>query len=165
MAFTTLRWDVTYTLRDNNDNYSSVGCALPGALTLAQAETFAAGLAVELQTRSSAALVAYGLNRLYANDAPITPTAESEVERKLVLMWSSADGRDLAKMEIPSPVFTMEVDGTDIIPTSSAALAPLIAIMTNGGAGGGNGPITAARTDITKLKNAAISHRYRTPKK
>lgn len=165
MAFVGRSWMVSFIFRDNNDNFATVSAQLPATLTAAQVETFAAGLSIELQARSSAALASWNMFKVFANDAPPTPAAESEVERKLVLMWSSADGRDLAKMEIPSPVFTLEVDGTDVIPTSAAGLAPLVAIMTNGGAGGGNGPVTSSRTDITKLKNAAISHRYRTPKK
>ena len=159
MAFASKYWALTFTLRDNNRDTAPVSVRLKPTDTLAEAEAMAAALAAELINLSNAAVITYSLTRVYKNDTIVAPPPESEVARKLVLMWSDADESQRSRMEIPSPKFAVEVDGTNVVPTNSAALAALVTVVTNGPAGSGNGPITNAGTDITKLLSAGIGHR------
>ena len=158
-------WGVNYSFVDNNDKSATVSISLPGTLAFADAQTAAAAIGTALDTISNATLVRYTFLRSYVETAPAAPPAESEVERKLSLVLASSYPTTKVSLQIPSPVFTLETDNTDIVDPGDAQLAGLISALITGGVGPGNGITTYRGDDVTGLETAQIIHRYRRPKK
>jgi hypothetical protein len=154
-------WSVSFTFVDNNYKSATTGVYLPGGTTLSGAETFAADLAGKLQAASDAHLTSYNIFRSYRNDAADPKTPSSEVERKLVVTYADSIAKYVGKMEVPSPLFSMEVEGTDLVPLTNALVAALVDVLTTGNVGPLNGPVTWAGSDITQVKTAYITHRHR----
>lgn len=155
------RWDVTFTFRDNNGNSATTGVYYPGALTDAEVATAAGLLYAALATVTNANLEGYVISRQYVENAIGTAPPESEVERKLYLALGTADDRAAASMQIPSPTFQLEQDGTDVPLLGSVAFAALRTLLTNGGLGGGNGVADKRGEDITRVTKAVVRHRGR----
>lgn len=151
---------------DNNRKQSTTGLYLPSGQTLAYYDGYVQALAAALDALSNAGVQVASYNRGYF-DALIDPTVlppESEVERKLVLLFGTDNRYVSVKMEVPSPVFTLEADNTDEVNPADPAVAALADLVINGGVGFENGAVAAAGSQITTLQRAYISHRYRKPR-
>jgi hypothetical protein len=153
-----------YSFRDNNGQVSSTGLMLPGSLAFADANTFAAAVAIQLQALSDAYLTGYFIQYGGTNDAADPLTDSSEVERKLSLTFDAGTYKNAYKMEIPSPIFAIEQPRTDVADVTNTALATFIASMLNGPGGAGNGPRTYYGQDLTALARAVVMHRARKPR-
>jgi hypothetical protein len=98
----------------------------------------------------------------FSEDAPVTPIPpESEIERKLVLIFDVAGGRGAVVQEIPSPVFTIETANTNEVDITNALVAAYAAQVVNGPIGVGNGAVNQYGMQITALRRAYIAHRRR----
>lgn len=158
-------WQVNFTFQDNNDKTATVGVAFPGATIFADLLNDVAALATDLAAISDAALVSYTMTRIFNEDTDPTPPASSEVERKLLIPLNAGAYRNASSMEVPSPVFTIEQDGTDVPLASSAALLALIDQLTQGRLAPGNGIVTAYGLDITSAGTPTVVHRNRAARK
>lgn len=154
-------WSVTYTFRDNNGKTSSTGVSFPGALSFADLQTAASGLAVDLQDTSDAALVGYTISRSVIQDAPAIPAASSEVERKLYVPLGTATIPAASSITVPSPLFSLESPNTDVVDVANPLMLQLAGSLTLGGGGGGNGVVTNRGEDITRVGAPVIVHRAR----
>lgn len=154
-------WLVSYTFRDNNNKTATCGVSYAGAMTFAEVELAAEALAVDLDAISSAALDRYGIVRRYVEGTPATPPADSEVERKLIVSLGTATHRGVSSIEVPSPVFTIEINGTDVVDPANALVTALISELTAGLLLPGNGPVTWFGADLTRAEPPYIDHRNR----
>lgn len=156
------RWLVNLTFQDNNGKVASTGGYLPGALTLAEVNTRLTAFAAALSAVSDAVVVNGQISRLYIEPNPVAPPASSEVERKLVIPLGTANEKPgVSSIEVPSPIFGLEVAGTDVVNQTNAALVTLVTLLTEGSIGPGNGFVTYYGDDITRAAAAYISHRNR----
>lgn len=155
------RWEVTFGFADNNGNTATTSVYYPGALTDTQVRDAAALLYAALAAVTDANLTGYSISRTFVEDALGTPPATSEVERKLYLSLGTALDKAAASMNIPSPAFTLEQEGTDVPVLSSVAFTALRTLLTNGGLGGGNGVADKRGEDITRVTRAIVRHRNR----
>lgn len=155
------RWEVSYTFRDNNDKTSAVNVYFPEALDYAGVLAAANSLAVDMQDVSNASIIGWRISRsVVENAAPAAPP-ESEVERKLRIPLGTVEFENASSMEVPSPVFSLEQPGTDVVASGNLLLVQLVNSLTNGGLGGGNGITTILGEDITRAGVATIVHRTR----
>lgn len=154
-------WQHSYTFIDNNRNTAVVGHNSPGALTYAEALALSDAFATALQAVSNARLDAFSVTKPYVNDDPDPAPAESEVERKLVIPLLTSIRGVTSKMEVPSPIFELEVAGTDYVDQANPLLLALVDLLVNGQLGLNNGPVTNQGTDITDAKAPYIRHRTR----
>lgn len=158
-------WSVTYMFKDNNNKFATCSIDYAAALTQVEAEAAAAALATDLQNISNAELVSYTMLRQWVEDAPVAPPAESEVERKLRFSLGTALKPNVASIEVPSPVFTIEVANTDVVDPANPLVTALISELTSGLLLPGNGPVTHYGADITRADNPTIVHRTRAAKR
>lgn len=167
MALTnTLAPAMSFSLIDNNRNPSSVGLYLPVATPMADSVTFATATRAPLLALTNAQLRGASYAYTLAEDAPVTPIPpESEVERKLVLVFEVAGGRGVVTQEIPSPVFSIETANTDEVDINNALVAAYAAQIVNGPIGANNGAVNQYGLQITALRRAYISHRKRSSKR
>jgi hypothetical protein len=133
-------------------------------MALVDVETSAENLAAALDAISSAQLESYGILRQYRENAPVAPAAESEVERKLRIELGTATRLAVSSMEVPSPIFTIEIAGTDVVNPADAAVVNLLDELTNGLLTPGNGIVTWFGADITRASTPVIIHRNRKAK-
>lgn len=157
-------WNVTFTFQDNNENSAPAEVKYPATGLFADVQGDADTYAAAFQAVSDAALVSYNISRTYVNDAPPVPPASSEVERKLYIPLGTATRRRAASVQVPSPIFALDQNGTDIALPTNAALIALIDLLTNGRLGPGNGIVTVYGDDITRAGAAVIRHRTRKPR-
>jgi hypothetical protein len=166
MALTnTLAPTLSFSLQDNNRNPASIGLHLPVGTTLADSLTFATATRAPLLALTNARLHGANLGYTFAEDAPVVAVPESEVERKLVLVFEVAGGRGVVTQEIPSPVFSIETANTDEIDITNALVAAYAAQIVNGPIGANNGAVNQYGLQITALRRAYVSHRYRSPRR
>lgn len=158
------RLRVALTFRDNNNKSADMSIYLPGSTTLADAVTFLGDLRSVTVPLTDAALVAGSILVTFDEDAPIDPPNSSEVERKLVVPTRTAVRGVNSRVELPSPIFTIEIDGTDIVDQNNVAVAAFKNFLVNGNLGAGNGPITIGGEPITRVEPAYIAHRSRKPR-
>ena len=154
-------WSVTYTFRDNNGNTATMGVSYPGALTQAEVTTQATGLATNLGNVTDAALDKIAITRTLDEDAPATPPATSEVERKLFISMDAGRFRNAASISVPSPRFTLEQDGTDVPITASGAVLSLLNLLSDGGLGGNNSVTDNRGNSVTRAHSPIVRHRSR----
>lgn len=147
---------------DNNDNVAGTGLWLPAALSFTDVESRYSALATVLTPLSNAKLVSASYARIARNvPAAADPVPESEVERKLELVFGTANPRVTFTQEIPSPVFSLETRGTDVVDPANALLAAYVDEVLNGAIGPNNGAVTYFGTQLTTLLSARIVHRPR----
>lgn len=164
-------WDVTFSFEDNNGNTATVGVHYSAAEGLGfsnieAVRTAAESLAADLQAVSNASLTKMHITRSVINDAPQAAAPESEVERKLVMSLSTAKYPNVSRVEIPSPVFTIEIPGTDMVHRDEPLVAALINELTAGLVLPGNGPVTYYGADIVGVEDPIyVAHRRRRPSK
>jgi hypothetical protein len=157
-------WNVSFVFRDNNDKYSAVGASVGGLALFAEVQATADALAVALEAISNARLFSYSIERVFRNDVTTAPPPESEVERKLRIPLGTAAFPDVTYLEIPSPVFTIETPGTDIVDNANALVAAVIDEVLTGAALPGNGWATYYGADLTRAGTPFIMHRNRKKK-
>lgn len=161
----TLSPSLSFSLVDNNRNPATVGLYLPIGTPLADAATFATATRAPLLALTNAQLRGANLGYTFAEDAPVVAPPESEVERKLVLVFEVAGGRGVVTQEIPSPVFSIETANTDEVDIANALVAAYAAQIVNGPIGANNGAVNQYGLQITALRRAYISHRYRSTRR
>lgn len=158
-------WNVTYTFRDNNGKNGFTSVYFAGALTDAEILLAAGNLATELQDASNAVLTGYTITRVVVQDAPAVPPAESEVERKLRIQLHAGAIRNATSLEVPSPIFGFEIEGTDVVNPAAPAWISLRDMLLQGTLGAENGVTTSRGEPITAAEVPVIIHRNRAPKR
>lgn len=162
MAFAARNWYASYTFRDNNANTADVTFRLPADRTHAQVETTAAAIRDALVPLVDARLVSYDVSQELINDDATAIPSSAEVERKLAITFADAENYAKGSYEIPSPVFSIEQFGTDAVNPANTLVAALIAAVTNGGLGAGNGAVAFGGNDFTQVFGTPkIVHRRR----
>ena len=154
-------WNVTVSFKDNNDKIGVTGFRLPGNLLLSEAQGVATAVGNAMQAVSDAALIDLQLTYAFVNDAPPVPPATSEVERKLRIPLGTARFEDVTAIEVPSPAFTLEVNGTDVVDVTTPAVTALVDLLTEGSLGPANGLVTYFGEDITRAGTPFVMHRNR----
>lgn len=154
-------WVVSFLFEDNNGKVSSTSLAVAGAALFAEVEATADGLAVAMEAISNARLKQYSISKRYDNDVVTIAPPESEVERKLKIPFGTAQFPDVTSLEIPSPVFTIEISGTDIVDAANPLVAAVIDEVITGAAGPGNGWATYYGADLTRAGTPFMMHRNR----
>lgn len=161
-----LPWSVSFSFIDNNGNRAVTGVNYPEALDFADVLTRATELATRLQAISNASLQVVSISRVLSENAAPVPQPESEVERKLRIPLGTAVRQPgAAAVEIPSPLFAIETPGTDVVPATNLLLSSVVAELTAGGVGPGNGVVTIEGSDITRAGTSVIVHRTRAPRR
>ncbi len=149
----------TYTFRDNNGKESTCSFRLPTGIPVADTVTAAESLVALLTPLSNAALVRYSISRDYFENTPPTPAVESEVERKLTMTFRAGTGQTVI-VNIPSPIFGLEIPNTDIVNQANPALQALIDAVVNGI--GGVQFVSNAESNIVAYEGPSyIKHVYR----
>lgn len=155
-------WSIAYQFRDNNGNTSSASVNVDSTVILADIQTLAATLAARLSAVSDAELVGYSLSLQYTEDSPVAALETSEVERKLRVPLTAGVYRNASYLEVPSPRFTLEVNGTDIVDLADPAIVALREALVNaGGVLGSSGLRTYFGADITATGEPFVTHRNR----
>lgn len=166
MAFVdTLTWSVNFSFEDNNKKISGTSVRYPVNLSYAQVVAAATALGQDLQDASDASLFAITITKALINDTPVIPGASSEVERKLRIPLGTARRENASSLELPSPVFALEQENTDVVSTSNPLMVPIVTQLTAGLAGPGNGIVTIEAQDITRIGIPVIVHRSRPPRR
>lgn len=153
----------SWTVRDNNRKLATSGVLLPPALAGLGVDNWAAGTRAAFLALTNAQLVGASSTLNWTEDAPVAAPPESEVERKLVMVFQSNVRGDFARIEIPSPVFSIETANTDNVDVTNPLVAAFAEAIIDGGVGFENGAVTIRGNQITQIVRAYISHRYRKP--
>jgi len=155
----------SFTLSDNNGKNGLMGFWLPNALTVTEAGTYIASLETALIGLSDARVERATITLTFTQDVGYTYIAppSSEVERKLSVRFLDATGFYGFKSEVPSPRFTLEVDGSNNVPITNPALSLFADAVVNGPIGPGNGGQTYGGRDLTRIDSAVVIHRNRKP--
>lgn len=159
-------WRVNFTFQDNNGKTATMSLYAAGLLAFPLGvENMLTAIRQRITVLSDAALVGANVSRVYAENAPVDPIpASSEVERKLRIPLTTDIRSHSTYVEVPSPTFLIEQDGTDVPVTDAGALTELIDLLVNGGVGFENGGVTNANVQITGAGTPFVLHRNR-PKK
>lgn len=152
---------VSFSFADNNGNTSQTGLYLPAALTRAELDGALTLLRGPILDVTNATLVGANANVVYVENAPVVAPPESEVERKLVLIFRTTNRRQRARVEIPSPIFGLEEPGTDEVSLTNPLIAALGAAIISGAFGAENGARNIAGFDLVSMEKAYIAHRSR----
>jgi hypothetical protein len=152
---------LSFLFSDNNGNRASAGLYLPSAADAGDVDAFVTATRGPLLALTDARLDGANANFVYVEDAPIAAPASSEVERKLVLIFRTANRRQRVKVEVPSPIFGLEQPGTDAVSLTDPLVVALANQIISGPIGANNGAVTVNGGDIIALERAYISHRNR----
>lgn len=157
------RWNVSMTFQDNNDKTATMSFYVSDVLVYPVGiENFLNAVREQVVLLTDSALIGATVSRNYTEDAPLDPIpATSEVERKLRFPFTTAIRGHGTLVEIPSPAFVTEQDGTDVPLLSNPAIAAFIDIFVNGGLGFENGGVTNANVQITGADTPFVLHRNR----
>lgn len=145
---------LTIALSDNNGNKSSAKFSLPATVvTVAAALTRANAIRDALAALTNARIEGASLSYSLTEDAPGASVPESEVERKLVFPFVGATPRDRYRVELPSPLFNLELGLTDNVdPADPAVFAFVNAVIANA--------VTTHGDALTRLAKAPyVDHR------
>lgn len=152
---------VSFSFADNNGNKSQTGLYLPAGITRDALETGVNALRDVLLPVTNATLLGASAGLVFTEDAPVVAPPESEVERKLVLIFRTSNTRQRVRVEVPSPVFGLEQPGTDAVSLTNPLVAALGTYIINGAFGPFNGAQSISGGDIISLERAYIAHRSR----
>lgn len=152
---------LSFTFRDNNGNTSNSGLYLPNTLDVADIGVAAGLLRGPMLALTNATLLGANLTLALVEDAPTVAPPESEVERKLVLVFRTASRRQRVRIEIPSPIFALEAEGTDQVSLANPLVAAFADVVINGAFGPANGARSISNGDVISLERAYIAHRNR----
>ena len=152
---------------DNNNKAASTGFFLPSNLLAVQYSEYVTAFATAVAPLSNAGIRAGSFSFGFFDElvAPAALPNESEVERKLVLVFGTANRYVNITMEIPSPVFTLETDLTDEVDIANPLIQALANLIINGPVGIDNGVVSASGVQVTNLQRAYIRHRSRAPRR
>lgn len=150
MAFTAdTTWAANARFQDRDRNTATMSIRLPAALTYAAAETAALAVFNAAAALSDAILYDYHLGR-GATDYDLLvalPPETSDVERKGVFSFRATNGQTI-KLEVPSVLNSLVVDGSNILLVSDANVVAFVAAVLDTGLGAGNSPVTNAGVDL-----------------
>lgn len=153
---------LNFTFKDNNRNIANTGLylATAGASTLTTIADDMNVIRDALVPLSSAQLLQGSAFTLLDEQADeLAPAPESDVRRKLVLVFRTTNRYSQVRMEIPSPVFTIETDNTNEVDPADPLVAALVTAIANAlGTGSFQSPTGYA---ITALERAYIDVRQR----
>jgi len=133
LVATGLQPQFSMSFQDNNGNTSSMSFSLAAATnTLALALTAGNALRAAVAALTNARILGGTVSFPLTEDDPAAWVAESEVERKLYVPFIGPNGRVVSITQVPSPLFTLETAGTDVIDVANASIAAyLTAVTTN----------------------------------
>lgn len=152
---------LSFAFRDNNGNNSSTSLYLPPALSVGFINDAITLVRDPMVALTNATLLGANANIVYTEDTPIGAPPESEVERKLVLIFATTNRRQKVRVEVPSPVFGLEEPGTDAVSLTNPLVAAFGTAIIGGSFGPGNGFRSVSNGDIIALERAYIAHRTR----
>lgn len=152
---------VSFSFEDNNGNRSQAGLYLPNTLSLAEVQGAVTLLRGPLLALTNATLVGANSTIAFLEDAPVAAPPESEVERKLVLVFRTTNRRQRARIEVPSPIFGLEQPGTDQVALDNPLVVAFATAVISGAFGAENGARTISGGDLVSLESAYIAHRNR----
>jgi hypothetical protein len=138
---------------------------LPVATPMAEAVAFATASRGPLLALTSARLNGANISYILAEDAGVIAPPESDVARKLVLVFDVLGGRGVVVQEIPSPVFTIETRNTSEIDIANALVAAYATQIVSGPLGANNGAVNQYGMQITGLRRAFITDRTRSTRR
>jgi hypothetical protein len=152
-------WSVSIGFRDRDKNLAAMGFYLPSALAFADAYAAAVAIATAADALSDATLESVSLNLgAYDSVAAATPAAEaSDVERKGSFTFATANRQIKTRVEVPSIMNTLVVDGANVLDVDNPAVQTFITTMINTGLGANNSPVAVGGGSLTAI--------YGTPKK
>lgn len=164
MAFNAGKWEAGVQIRDNNKNAAVITALFDAALTLAEVETRMAAIAAAAVDLTDGYVSSYQITRIYFNDAIDPENQSSEVERKLSITLTDAQGQQKRVVQFPSPIFGLEVPGTDVVsPAQTQVAAFLSALYANGSAAGG-AVLAAQGNPMSATERIDVRHRPRKPR-
>lgn len=158
-------WDLTVTWQDNNNNTATSSVSLPGSLSFAEVQASTNLLVGAMNSVSDALVSSYAITRTTVEDAVLAPPPSSEVERKLYIPLGTSQFAKASSLTVPSPIFGLEIAGTDIIDETNGAWTVLRDLLISGLIGPGNGFSTYFGEDITRTGTPYIVHRKRSPRR
>ena len=147
------------TLEDRDRNTSNVTISLPSTTSivdllgnLAAIEALVAGL-------SNANIVDGTISIDLRQSTAWAPAPEaSDVERKAVFTFETANEGSFAKIEVPSVDNNIVIDGTNLLNPDAVSVAAFVSFMT-GGVPALGAPVNGPGHDITRLLKAYKMHR------
>jgi hypothetical protein len=125
---------ISFTFDDNNRNIglTSVYRSTVPADTITSILDDAQVLRDALVPLSTARLLSSTGNILFEEQADEAVAApESDVRRKLILVFRTSNYYSRVRMEIPSPSFDIETDGTNRVDPADPLVAALVAAIAN----------------------------------
>lgn len=152
---------LSFSFSDNNGLRASAGLYLPAAATVGDIDTFVTATRAPLLALTNARLLGANASFIYVEDVLGAVPPESEVERKLVLVFRTTNRRQRVKIEVPSPIFALERPGTNQVALDDPLVVAFAAQIIAGAIGPNNGAVTVSGGDITQLESAYIRHRGR----
>lgn len=157
-------YDIDFVFRDNNSKTSTVGAYVNASILYTDVLTGVQEIATRLQNASDAALVRYSISQSFRNTTPPVPPKTSEVERKLRIPLHTAEMENATAIEVPSPKFELEIDGTDVVDPANAIVVALLAALRNEGGILDTAQLTDNRgEDVTGTGRPFFTHRHRKP--
>lgn len=154
-------WYVSFSFYDNNNNIASTGVHYPASMSYADVVDDAQALAGLLEAISNARLSRIGIVATLLNENQAPPPPESEVERKLSITMGSAEYPNSARLEVPSPIFGLELAGTDVVDPDNAAWQALRAGLVGTVLDPGGGVSDYRGVALTDVSRAVVVHRNR----
>lgn len=149
------------TIVDNNGNRGNVSVNVPSALNAAELAAWTVALGAALENLSDGYVEKVYQTIVYAQTGVNALNPTSEVERKLFIPLRGA-GNIRGSITVPSPLFSLEQDGTDNVNIANAAYLAFIALLLNGTPGAENGAVSFTGGQFTALANRPyVTHRTR----
>lgn len=152
---------LSFAFTDNNGLRASAGFYLPATADVAAIDTFVTATRAPLLALTNARLEGANASFIYVEDAAGSLPPESEVERKLVLVFRTTNRRQRVKIEVPSPIFALERPGTNQVALDDPLIVAFAQQIIAGAIGPANGAVTVSGGDIIDLESAYIRHRGR----
>lgn len=155
MALVLTSRSVTLTLRDNNRKTARFELGFPSSASAGDVVGAIPNVVPLVAALSNAVVVGATANFTYNETEPGTPTAPSEIERRLVLIGRAANG-GVVRWSIPSASFALEQENTNEVSLSAGPVAALVSwLIANAG--------STVGSPIQSVSRAVVIHRYRKP--
>ena len=148
-------WQVSIGVRDNNAKSSTVQYSVDGTATMANVEAQATAVANAVQALTDAYVTGIDITYQLENNAGDVMNATSEIERKLTMAFIDDGGNTISVRDIPSPVSSIEINGTDTVDPAGTLIADYIAALVAAGAK------TSRGDALTTVQRAYVKHRSR----
>lgn len=154
-------WTVVFTFEDNNGNVANTSVHYPASRSYAEVVDDAQALAGLMEAVSNARLLHFGIVTTLNNADVSPPPPESEVERKLSITLGSDAYPNSTRLEVPSPIFGLEIPGTDVVNDDNAAWQALRAGLVGTVMAPGTGASDYRGVALTRVSRAVVVHRSR----